>query len=250
MDLGLSGRVALITGASRGIGRAIAQTLSAEGAVIAANARGDHGLGTLASALPATASIHAADVTKPASCKRLVGDVIAKHGRIDVLICCVGSGRSVPPGQEDEDEWRRVFDLNFHSATHMIEAARPHLGAGASIVCISSICGLEALGAPLTYSAAKAALNSYIHGMARPLGAAGIRLNAVAPGNVLVEDGHWAEQLRKDKLALDGYLAREVALARLAQPEEIASVVAFLASPRAAFVTGAVWVADGGQTKS
>lgn len=250
MDLGLCGKVALVAGASHGIGRAVARTLSAEGCVIAANARGEDGLGRLSGELPAGASLHPADVTKAACCRALIADVLAAHGRLDILICNVGSGRSAPPGQEDEDEWRRVFDVNFHSATHLIATARPALEPGTAIVCISSICGFESLGAPLTYSAAKAALNSYIHGMARPLAAAGVRLNAVAPGNVLVEEGHWAERKRKDPGGLADYLKREVPMARLGTPAEIADVVAFLASPRAAFVTGAVWVADGGQTRS
>jgi 3-oxoacyl-[acyl-carrier protein] reductase len=102
----------------------------------------------------------------------------------------------------------------------------------------------------VTYSAAKAALNATVRGLARPLALEGIRVNAVAPGNILFEGGTWARRIAEDRSAVDEMLAREVSLRRMGKPEEIADVVAFLASPRAAFVTGTVVVADGGQLRS
>jgi 3-oxoacyl-[acyl-carrier protein] reductase len=101
----------------------------------------------------------------------------------------------------------------------------------------------------VTYSAAKAALNATVRGLARPLAADGIRINAVAPGNILFEGGIWARKLAESKSAVDDMLAREVAMRRLGKPEEIADLVAFLGSPRAAFITGTVMVADGGQLR-
>jgi 3-oxoacyl-[acyl-carrier protein] reductase len=135
----------------------------------------------------------------------------------------------------------------------MIEAARSVMQRGhgdRAIVCLSSICGLAALGAPVTYSAAKAALNATVRGLARPLAEVGIRINAVAPGNILFDGGTWARKLAENKQGVDDMLAREVALRRLGTPEEIADVTAFLASPRAAFITGTVIVADGGQLRA
>ena len=119
-----------------------------------------------------------------------------------------------------------------------------------SILCISSICGLAALGAPVTYSAAKAALNATVRGLARPLAAEGIRINALAPGNILFEGGTWARKLAEAPEAVAAMLARDVPLQRLGTVEEIADIAAFLASPKASFITGTVVVADGGQLRA
>jgi 3-oxoacyl-[acyl-carrier protein] reductase len=252
MKLELEGRIALVSGASRGIGLAIAKGLVAEGAKIALAARGADGLKTAAQDIGGDASVHAADVTDPAAAAALVYEVEKRWGRIDILVCNVGSGASVPPGAETAAEWRRVLDLNLFATTNMIEAARPLMARGSgerAIVCVSSICGLAALGAPVTYSAAKAALNATVRGLARPLALEGIRINAVAPGNILFDGGTWARKIAENKSAVDDMLSREVALRRLGTSDEIADVVTFLASPRAAFVTGTVIVADGGQLR-
>jgi 3-oxoacyl-[acyl-carrier protein] reductase len=253
MKLDIEGRVALVVGGSRGIGLAIADTLAAEGASVAVAARGLDGVKSAAGQIGRNASFHSADVTDPAAATALMAEVENRWGRIDILVCNVGSGASVPPGKETAAEWSRVMDINLFSTTNTIEAARPLLGRGSgdrAIVCVSSICGLAALGAPVTYSAAKAALNATVRGLARPLALDGIRINAVAPGNILAADGTWARKIADDKAAVDDMLAREVPLRRLGSPAEIADVVAFLASPRASFITGTVIVADGGQLRA
>jgi 3-oxoacyl-[acyl-carrier protein] reductase len=253
MKLELNERVALVTGASRGIGLAIATTLAAEGARVALAARGAEALNAVRAAIGGSTSAHLADVTDPAAAKALIESVEQQFGRLDILVCNVGSGASVPPGQETAAEWSRVIDLNLFATTNMIEAARPLMARGdgdRAIVCISSIAGMAALGAPVTYYAAKAALNATVRGLARPLALEGIRINAVAPGNILSPDGTWARKIAENKQAVDDMLQREVALRRLGTPAEIADLAAFLASPRAAFVTGSVMVADGGQLRS
>jgi 3-oxoacyl-[acyl-carrier protein] reductase len=253
MKLDIDGRIALVVGASRGIGFAIAHTLAAEGAKIAMAARRLDGLKSAADKIGYSASFHPADVTDPAAAIALVNDVEKQWGRIDILVCNVGSGTSVPPGQETAAEWSRVMDVNLFAATNTIEAARPLMSRGSgdrAIVCVSSICGLAALGAPVTYSAAKAALNATVRGLARPLALEGIRINAVAPGNILAAEGTWARRIAENKSAVDEMLLREVPLRRLGKPEEVADIVAFLASPRAAFITGTVIVADGGQLRA
>lgn len=253
MNLDLSGKIALVTGASRGIGKAIADRLSREGCTVALLARNGTELQKVAAHLPGPSSVHLADMTDPVAAAAALAEVSLQWGRLDVLVTNIGSGASVPPGAETAVEWRRVVELNFFTATNAMEAAAPLMNKGTgdrSITCISSICSIEALGAPVTYSAAKAALNATVRGLARPLARQGIRINAVAPGNILTADGTWARKRRQDEAALEAMLEREVALGRLGAPEEIADICAFLASPRAAFITGTTIVVDGGQVRS
>ena len=247
----LSGKTALVTGASRGIGRAIAELLRANGCRVALNARHAESLAATSAALPGSVPV-VGDMTQPVAARRVVTEAVAALGGLDILVCNVGSGQSVPPGTETPDEWQRVFALNLWSTTNSVEAARDALAASrGAVVCISSICGLEVIpGAPVTYSAAKAALHAYVRGIAKPLGKQGIRINAVAPGNILSEDSVWARRLVEQPAAVQQMLDREVALGRLGTPQEVAELVAFLASPRAAFASGGIWQLDGGQVRA
>ena len=250
MQLQLQGKSVLVTGSSKGIGRAIAEAFLAEGAEVAFNGRiADDLERVVAAQTGGKAIVVCGDVSQPDQARGVVERVLAAFGKLDVLVCNVGSGRSVPPGAESHEEWRRVFELNLWSATNMVEAGRHALAASrGAIVCISSVCGQELVpGAPLTYSAAKAALNAYVRGIARPLGKDGVRINAIAPGNILFEGSVWQIKLNEDAAAVEQMLTRDVALAKLGKPQDVANLALWLASPEASFCSGSVFVVDGGQ---
>ena len=252
MDLELAGRTALVTGSSRGIGLAIANVLHAEGCQVAINGRDEASVASATAQLSGTIPL-VGDVTLPSVASNIVAEATKKLGGcLDILVCNVGSGKSVPPGKETHQEWQRIFALNLWSTTNMVEATCDVLSASKGVVvCVSSICGIEVVpGAPVTYSAAKAALNAYVRGVARPLGRLGIRINAVAPGNILFEGSVWDTKVCEDAEAVQAILDEDVALARLGKPHDVAELVAYLASPRASFMTGGVWTLDGGQVRS
>ena len=238
MQLDISHKVALVTGSSKGIGWAIAQTLHAEGCRVALNGRNASDLIAATTQLAGSIGV-VGDVTQPAAAQQVVAEVLSTFGRLDILVCNVGSGRSVTPGKETDDEWQRVFTLNLWSATNSVEAARNALIASKGvIVCISSICGQEVIpSAPVTYSAAKAALNAYVRGISRPLGSQGVRINAVALGNILFNESVWSKKILDNPKTVETFLENEVSLGELGTPEDVANLVAYLASPVSGFAT-------------
>jgi NAD(P)-dependent dehydrogenase (short-subunit alcohol dehydrogenase family) len=251
MQLNLAGKAALVTGSSRGIGLAIAEALHSEGCRVAINSRNPKKLAIVAARLQGAIAV-AGDVTESTEAERVVAEVLNSFGKLDIVVCNVGGGQSVLPGQETPEEWQRVFGLNLWSATNTVAAARDALAESkGAIVCISSICGLEVIAdAPITYSAAKAALHAYVRCMARPLGKQCVRINAIAPGNILFDGSVWSNKLRESSLDVQMMLDRDVALSRLGTPQDVASLVVYLASARASFASGGVWTLDGGQVHS
>jgi 3-oxoacyl-[acyl-carrier protein] reductase len=178
--------------------------------------------------------------------------MVAKEwNSLDGLVANVGSGSGKLGWDLPESEWERIFALNFQASTRLAQAAIPPMMAnGGSIVFVSSIAGVEALPAPLPYSAAKAALISYSKNLSRQVATHGIRVNCVAPGNVIFPGGSWARRVAEQGETVLKSIRAEVPMERFGTPEEIANLVTYLCSDRASFVTGSCFVADGGQTRS
>ena len=250
MNLKLSEKVALVTGSSRGIGLQIANSLHREGCFVALNGRDTTTLESAAKEFADNTSSHIADVSNPQECLRLIQEVIKNWGQLDILVCNVGSGSSAPVGTETSVDLEESFHINFFSTTNMIGAARREIiKSKGTIVCISSICGLQALGAPATYSAAKAAVNSYVKNIARPLAKDGVRINVISPGNIFFKGGVWDKKNNNSETDTQTMLKREVPMNRFGRTDEIADSVCFLASEKASFITGQNLVIDGGQLR-
>ena len=249
MDLKLKGKNVLVTGSSQGIGKSIGLAFYNEGANVIFHGRDRKKLSLFTDEL-IRAHVVTGDITTPDGAKKVCDSAIKFCGELDVLVCNVGSGISVKPGDESFCEWQRVFGLNFWSTTNMVEFSKASLiKTAGSIVCISSICGLESIeNAPITYSAAKAALNSYVKGISRPLGNHNVRINAIAPGNILFEGSSWHQKMQEKPAYIESIIDSTVPLKCFGETDDVASLCTYLASSISRFVTGSIWTVDGGQT--
>ncbi|MDP9861091.1 MULTISPECIES: SDR family oxidoreductase [Streptosporangium] len=261
MDMGLSGKTAVVTGASRGIGLAIVSALTAEGMRVVAGAR------TVSPELKETgATAVPVDLSTQEGPALLVGEALAELGEIDLLVNNVGGG-DVGEGQLggflgfDDGQWLHAFDLNFLSAVRATRAALPSLlRSRGSIVNISSNGARMPHAGPVTYTTAKAALTAFGKALAEEFGPQGVRVNTVSPGAVrtsMWEDpaGYGAELARSMGLEHEQVLAQLPAwtgmtTGRFVEPAEVAAMVVYLASPHAASVSGADHLIDGGSVKT
>lgn len=264
MDLGLQGARALVTGASRGVGRAIAEALLDEGASVAICARGSEGradrtgrttatLDDVQAELSAggrTASVRAVDVSDHDALAAWVGEVADQWGGLDIVVSNASALGGIP---RNNDGWRKNFEIDVLSATTLFDAALPHLleSDRASFVQISTITAVEYHGFPgggLSYGALKAALVNYVKQLALEYGGDGIRANAVSPGPIFIEGGSWDFIQQHMPDYYDQNIAQQPQ-GRLGLADEVARVVAFLASPAAGWVNGENVMVDGGFTK-
>lgn len=253
MDLGLKDKVAIVTGASRGIGRAIALALAGEGARVVMCARNAPDLEAAvrdAQARGGAATGVTADVTTPAGVAAIVDAAVAAYGGVDVVVNNVGGSGARDFAATDDADLQAILDRNLFPALRVSRAALPHLRArGGVVVMIASVYGRESGGGP-SYNVAKAAEISLAKAMARDLAKDGIRVLSVAPGSILFPGGGWDRRQKADPDGIAAFVAREIPAGRFGRPEEIGDVVAFLCSPRAGWITGACIPVDGGQSRA
>ena len=253
MDLKLNNKKVLITGASRGIGLAVAESFLQEGAKTYLVSRGSSALYENEKKLQNIYGLDnvvacKCDCTNVESLNSLKNEVEDKWNSLDVVIVNVGDGRSVSDALPDDEQWKKTWNSNFESTLQTARTFLPMLkGSQGALLFVSSIAGMEAFGAPTDYSTAKTAIIALAKNMARKL-APDVRVNVIAPGNVYFEGGSWDEKIKQDKKRVDEIIKSTVPMNRFATPQEIADSALFLCSDRASFITGTALVIDGGQT--
>ncbi len=256
MDLGLGGKVAVVTGGSRGLGFYSARALAAEGARLAICARGADGLGAAAETLRANGAEVLAvccDVAEEEGAGELIEAVRERYGVLDVLVNNVGGNRRGRFEEVGDQDWLDIIQLNMLSGFRTARLAIPMMRerGGGSIVFISSVFGREKGGPGLSiYNTTKSALISAAGIMALELAPESIRVNCVAPGSIRFPGGSWDKRVKADPEGMRAFVKANLPLGRFGRGEEVGDVVAFLASERASLITGACIAADGAQGRS
>ena len=260
MDLGLKGKVALVTGASRGLGFATARLLSQEGALVAINSRSASALQTAADSISTSSGnkvcAFAGDIAQAQYPEALVKEVINSFGQIDILITNAGGPPAAGFEALDDTAWQKAFELTFMSHVRLIRAALPYLkkSAVASVLTVTSLSSKQPIPNLILSNSIRAATVGLTKTLALELGAAGIRFNSILPGWTETER---VQELMESRSKANGTTieeeitrqSKESPLGRMATPEEFASSAVFLASPVASYMTGVMLSVDGGMYK-
>ena len=262
MDLQLQGKAAIVTGSSRGLGLASARALAAEGCRVCLCARGADALEQAAADLrgsdPRTGTggrpqivTVAADLSTSEGAARVVDAAIQAFGAIDILVNNVATAKGTDIVSTADAEWQEALDQTLYPAIRMSRLVVPHMrrAGGGSIIMIASIWGRES-GGRMVYNAVKAAEISLAKAMAQQLAKDNIRVNSVAPGSILFPGGSWDKRQQADPAGIAAFIKTELPFGRFGRAEEVGDAVAFLASPRASWISGSCVPVDGGQSRS
>lgn len=251
MEMGIAGKLALVTGGGRGLGHAIAKGLAQEGAKVVVTSRNREDLDGLVREMGGASAGHgfyAMDITEEGAPDKLIDRVLADHGQPDILINNVGGNLGVTDPFSRLDDWRNVFRINLEVTVELNNRLVPFMQKkGWGRVCqVSSISALENQGPP-SYCAAKAALTAYTRSFGRFVSPQGVIVTSILPGAVFTEGGYWDTASRERPEHVEKYLKERMAIQRFGRTEEISDVVVFLCSDKASFCVGSAFLVDGGQ---
>ena len=261
MDLGISGRVALVCGSTRGLGRATARALAREGARVVVNGRQGPDVAKAAQELAAETGAPVTpitvDVTVPAQAEEMVQRVHRELGRLDILFCNASGPPAAAFKDQPHDAWRHALDQNLLSTIHLCRAAVPLMRKSqwGRVVCLASVAAKQPLPGLILSSTARAGVLGFAKCLADEVAGDGITVNVVCPGFILTDRiveiaDHRASREQRASQEVMRDMVIDIPMARMGRPEELAAAIAFLASERASYITGAVLQVDGGFTRS